>query len=66
MTPFLAQRIYELNSKLIVAEDALDEARGKLHNIAEIYIGMEGTPKNLFPAEAYLMHIIKQMYEEAQ
>jgi hypothetical protein len=58
MTPFLAQRIYELNSKLI-------DAQTKLHNIAEIYIGMDGGHPQTLEGK-YLMHIIKQMYEEAQ
>jgi hypothetical protein len=72
MTAFLAQRIYELNAKLIASEaetaafaSSLDEARGKLHNIAEIYIGMDGGHPQTLEGK-YLMHIIKQMYEEAQ
>jgi hypothetical protein len=65
MTPFLAQRIYKLNSKLIAAQDALDEAHTKLHNVREIYIGMDGGHPQTLEGK-YLMHIIKQMYEEAQ
>jgi hypothetical protein len=61
MTAFLAQRIYELNAKLIAAEEALDEARDKLHNIAEIYSGMDGGHPQTLEGK-YLMHIIKQMY----
>jgi hypothetical protein len=64
VTAFLAQRIYELNAKLIASQESLNEARTKLHNIIEIYAGMEGVhPIEL--QEKYLMHIIKQMVKEA-
>jgi hypothetical protein len=62
-------RIAELEAcvqNLMDTGDArIKELESKLHNIREIYIGMEGTPKNLYPAEAYLMRIIKQMHEAA-
>jgi hypothetical protein len=71
VTAFLAQRIYELNAKLIASEaetrafaQSLNEARTKLHNIIEIYAGMEGVTPTL-SEEKYLMHIIKQMVKEA-
>jgi hypothetical protein len=43
----------------------LAELKAQLHEVREIYTGMEGIPKNLYTTEAYLMYIIKQMYDAA-
>jgi hypothetical protein len=41
------------------------ELEAKLHEVCEIYVGMDGwIPK--YASEAYAMRIIKQMYEAAK
>jgi hypothetical protein len=45
--------------------DRIDNLEAQLYEVREIYMGMEGIPKNLYTTEAYLMYIIKQMYEAA-
>jgi hypothetical protein len=54
-----------LEADYAIINDQVDELKAQLHEIQEIYTGMEGIPKNLYTTEAYLMHIIKQMYKES-
>jgi hypothetical protein len=66
------ERIVELTTRVeaqatIIRDQGgwLAELKAQLHEVREIYTGMEGIPKNLYTTEAYLMYIIKQMYDAA-
>jgi hypothetical protein len=54
-----------LEADYAIINDQVDELKAKLHEVCEIYTGMEGgRPQTL--EGAYLMRIIQQMYAEAQ
>jgi hypothetical protein len=53
-----------LEADYAIINDQVDELKAKLHEVREIYVGMDGMGF-LTAKESYLMRIIKQMYEAA-
>ena len=47
------------------AEAQIEALRSRLHEIAEVYAGMEGF-EPVYASEAYLLRLLKQMYDLAK
>jgi hypothetical protein len=53
-----------LEADYAIINDQVDELKAKLHEVREIYVGMDGMGF-LTAKESYMMRIIKQMYQAA-
>jgi len=56
----------QLTEELKAARDEIDRLRLVALNVYEVWAGSEGIPMPETAAEAYLLHLVKQMRDEAK